>query len=80
MLTCRELVQTQASDYIDKQLSFRKRAAIMIHLLMCGDCRLFVTQFRQLGRVIMNRPLARVDELTVKRVSERLHFIHTHPE
>lgn len=79
MLTCQQLVQQQASDYLDNQLSLRARAAVLLHLLLCGNCRLFINQFRQLRRVILNRPPAPVDELTVQRLSGQLHHLHAHP-
>lgn len=41
MLKCKE-VANQASDYIDKQLSWKDNFSMRAHLLMCVHCRRFV--------------------------------------
>jgi hypothetical protein len=76
MLTCRELVQQHSSDYIDKQLALRERAAVLFHLLLCGNCRLFIRQLRLLGGVLLARPPQPLDESTVQRLSGQLHALH----
>ena len=38
MTSCRELTE-QASDYLEHQLSRRRRLAIRLHLLICEGCR-----------------------------------------
>lgn len=43
MLNCKELSE-QASDYIDKNLSFLDRMQIRFHLVMCKHCHRFVEQ------------------------------------
>ncbi|MDT8427770.1 MAG: zf-HC2 domain-containing protein [Pseudomonadales bacterium] len=45
MLTCREINEC-GTDYIDKQLSLRKRLAVRMHLFLCNKCRSFMRQFR----------------------------------
>ncbi len=41
---CEKIVE-QASDYLDKNMSFSKRMKMRLHLLMCVHCRNFVRQF-----------------------------------
>ncbi len=55
MLRCREITLL-ASDYVDGRLRWRKRLAIVFHLLMCGHCRRFVRQFRVMIHVIRGMP------------------------
>ena len=48
MLSCRELVE-QSSDYVDKQLSFRQRMNVRMHIMLCSVCRRYV---RHMGIVV----------------------------
>lgn len=45
MLKCREIEQL-ASDYLDKDLSFRQRIAFKMHLFVCHNCRNYVRQLK----------------------------------
>lgn len=45
MLKCREIEQL-ASDYLDKDLSFRQRMAFKMHLFMCHNCRNYLRQLK----------------------------------
>ena len=42
---CKDIVE-HASFYLDKELSLVERANYRLHLLICKQCRRFVTQFR----------------------------------
>jgi hypothetical protein len=79
MLTCRELVQQEASDYIDQQLSWRRRVGVALHLLMCGNCRQFLRQFKQLSEIVRRQPPEPVDDAKVQLLANRLHYLHNHP-
>ena len=50
MLKCRDITVV-ASDYVDGRLRWRKRLAVILHLLMCPHCRRFMTNFRAVTRV-----------------------------
>ena len=70
MLKCSEIV-AQASDYLEKELSFSHRLQYQAHLLMCSNCRRFSRQFS--AAVIMIRQLPptpvsqkRIDEVNAK--------------
>jgi|TARA_R100000935_G_scaffold22299_1_gene41148 predicted anti-sigma-YlaC factor YlaD len=45
MLKCRQIEQL-ASDYLDKDLSFRQRMAFKLHLFICHNCRNYVRQLK----------------------------------
>lgn len=60
MLTCRDIA-TQASDHIDKKLSFRESLSYGMHLLLCAYCRKFVRQLRT--SIDVSRQLAIPKEL-----------------
>ncbi len=47
MLTCQE-VTAKASLMVDGQLGFRERIAVLLHLMMCANCRRFTRQFKAL--------------------------------
>lgn len=51
MMKCRDMTLV-ASDFIDGRLPWRKRAAVVGHLLLCSRCRHFVTNFRSVVRVL----------------------------
>lgn len=67
MLKCRD-VSHLASDYIDQQLTWRKRLSLQVHLFICVNCRRFMSQFRLSQRTAAS--LARKDASTeeVERV------------
>lgn len=43
VLSCREVAKS-ASDYLDANISWRRRLQIRLHLVMCGHCRRYVDQ------------------------------------
>lgn len=45
MLKCKEIV-ANATDYVDKELSWSQHMSMALHLLMCGDCRRFIKYFK----------------------------------
>ncbi len=45
MLSCRE-VGRLTSDYLNRDLPWRRRMAIRAHLLMCAGCTRYVAQMR----------------------------------
>ena len=45
MLSCKHLVE-QASDYIDDEMSMRKRVQVKLHLFMCVSCRRYLKQLK----------------------------------
>jgi predicted anti-sigma-YlaC factor YlaD len=73
MLTCRELVQIHASDYLDSQLNWGQRAGVRFHLLICERCRRFISQLRLLRGVLALRPEPPPAAEEVTRLAERLY-------
>ena len=51
MISCRDVAH-RASDYIDRELSWREWLDVRLHLLMCGACRLYVTQLAATVRLL----------------------------
>lgn len=43
VLSCREVAKS-ASDYLDANLSWRRRLQLRLHLAMCAHCRRYVDQ------------------------------------
>lgn len=78
MLTCRELVQIHASDYLDSQLNWRQRLGVRFHLLICDHCRLFIKQLRLLRGVLALRPGPVPAAAEISAVAERLYQQHRH--
>jgi predicted anti-sigma-YlaC factor YlaD len=72
MLTCRELAQTMASDYLDAQLTWRERAAVRFHLLICNHCRRFMRQLTLVRGLLARRSEPPPAEPKVREIAERL--------
>lgn len=45
-MTCREAIQF-LTDYLDGRLPWRQRAAFLLHLGLCSDCRNYLASFRK---------------------------------
>jgi len=55
MLKCRDVAE-QASEYIDRELSWRGYLAVRLHLLMCRVCREYVRQLALVTRALRHLP------------------------
>lgn len=55
MLKCRE-VSELASDFIDRQLGFGARLAVLAHLSLCPRCRLYLRQLRLTAATLRRLP------------------------
>jgi predicted anti-sigma-YlaC factor YlaD len=73
MLTCRDLAQTLASDYLDDQLAWRQRVGVRFHLLICNHCRRFIRQLTLVRSLLVRRPERPPPESEVKELAERLY-------
>ncbi|MGD2129416.1 MAG: zf-HC2 domain-containing protein [Lysobacterales bacterium] len=76
MLTCRDLVQSDASDYLDGQLGWWHRMAVRAHLMLCAHCRRFMKQMKLLREVLALRPEAPQTEEEMKALADKLHQQH----
>lgn len=45
MLKCKDVV-SNATDYIDKEMSWSQSMNMALHLLLCGHCRRFIKYFK----------------------------------
>lgn len=71
MLTCKQLAQQQASDYLDGNLTPSQRFGVRVHLALCSHCRRFMRQLRLTRKVLANRPLP-VDDTVSRELVARL--------
>lgn len=74
MLTCKEQV-ARSSDYLDGQLTFRKRLLVRHHLMFCPNCRRFIRQMRLLQatlKIMPQEPVKDADALAERLAAERL--------
>jgi len=46
MLSCKHTI-AQSSDYLEKELSFWKKAGMKMHLVICVNCRNYVKQLKR---------------------------------
>jgi anti-sigma factor RsiW len=72
VLSCRELNEQHASDYVDGRLSRRERLAVRLHLALCSNCRRFITQLRLVKSVLRVRPDVSLPDSEAKPLAARL--------
>lgn len=71
MLMCKDLAEI-ASDYIDDELTSRRKLSVKVHLMMCKDCRTFIGNLRTTTDLFKVHSSGRVDEEFLRRVGERV--------
>ncbi len=67
MMKCREISRLVAMDGI-RELGFRQRLELRLHVFMCRHCRRYLQQIRSLGRGA--RRLAHRDTPPLQRLRE----------
>jgi len=75
MLKCKDIV-ANATDYVDKELSWQQTMSIALHLLICGHCRRFVKYFRLSFLVLKNKHTisqAQADNISAEIVAKARH-------
>lgn len=72
MLKCHD-INAMASDYLNKDLSFRQRMAFKTHLFLCHNCRHYVRQLKTTISSIRLMPVKQtvIDE-KVKALAKQL--------
>ena len=75
MLNCKTLVQQHASDYLEQQLTFRQRISVRVHLVLCKNCRRFVSQLKVVRSVLLRSPPP-LEETQVQSIAVKLHSAH----
>ncbi len=78
MLSCRE-VSALASETLDREMRFRERIGMLLHLMLCRVCRRYVKQIRFLStasRVLKDKVLEdtqpRLNDAARQRIKKRL--------
>jgi anti-sigma factor ChrR (cupin superfamily) len=77
MLKCRDVAE-RASAFADRELPWRERMAMRIHMAMCGPCRRYVSQMLQtIGLAAATRASAgpadgATDETAADALADRL--------
>ncbi len=69
MFSCKD-VHDRASLYIDNDMGLLARMGILMHLLICGQCRLFIKQLKltvaTVSRMKISTPESELAELAQK--------------
>ena len=55
MLSCKELTEL-ATDYLEKDLPWRERLRVQVHLSMCRHCRRYLDQMRMVIALLRGLP------------------------
>jgi len=69
MLKCKDVV-ANATDYIDKELSWSQSMNMALHLLMCGHCRRFIKYFKLSLQSLINKKT--ISEENAKQLSAEI--------
>ncbi len=82
MLSCKQVATAVASGELDSA-GLRRRLGVWLHLMMCGHCRCYVRQIRDLGasaRALLRRKSSDGHALASleKRLIERCHEAPDH--
>jgi hypothetical protein len=72
MLSCKALTQLHASDYLDHALTPRARFGVRVHLVLCRNCRRFISQLQVIREVLRRNPPPTGD-LQVQATAAQLH-------
>jgi len=56
MLSCKELTEL-ATDYLEKDLPWRERLRVQVHLSMCRHCRRYLDQMRKVIALLRRLPI-----------------------
>ena len=78
MLSCRDLANRVASDYVDGQLGWRARFGVRLHLAMCEHCRRFIRQLKQVRTIISTRgepPVPDTSDAQLQDLAAQLHAV-----
>lgn len=78
MLSCRELVQSVSSDYLDGQLTIWQRIGVRYHLLICTHCQRFMRQMKLVRSLLARRPTTTPTPDEVRTLAESLHDQYLH--
>jgi len=52
MLSCHDLANKVASNYVDGQLRWHERLTVRFHLAICDNCRRFIKQLKLVRTII----------------------------
>lgn len=69
MLKCKDVV-ANATDYIDKELSWSQSMNMALYLLMCGHCRRFIKYFKLSLQSLNNKKT--ISEENAKQLSAEI--------
>jgi predicted anti-sigma-YlaC factor YlaD len=69
MLSCKHTVE-QGSDYIEGELSFRRKVEMKMHLMICVHCRRYVKQLRQTISMLANSRYKEPSELQIEELKQ----------
>jgi len=79
MLSCKELAQQHAGDYIDGHLRGQLKWSVRLHLVLCGHCRRFIKQLKIVKVLLKNTSVySDVDESEIKQQADKLQKFHIH--
>ncbi|MDF1588554.1 MAG: zf-HC2 domain-containing protein [Gammaproteobacteria bacterium] len=71
MFSCKD-IHDQASQFIDGDCSMSTKAGVLMHTLMCSNCRLFIKQLRQTIVVIKKMPVQEYSNQELDDIADKI--------
>ncbi|NRB37436.1 MAG: anti-sigma factor [Pseudomonadales bacterium] len=71
MLKCKDIAE-QSSEFVDQQFSMKQKAAYFFHLLMCGQCRRYIQQFRLMIKQSKNLQQKPISDETAEKILQQV--------
>lgn len=71
MLKCRDVVE-QTSDYVDDELNWRQRLSFRMHIILCGRCRAFVSNFRKMLLILHKPPASPIPPKLIEKLEQQI--------
>lgn len=77
--SCKDVTE-HASDYLEKNLSFRQRLGYKVHLFICVSCRRYLTQLKLTIATLGKMPDASPQPVSDKQAQDIVSHLHQHME
>jgi hypothetical protein len=75
--SCKDVTE-HASDYLERNLTFRQRLGYRIHLFICISCRRYLSQLKLTIATLAKMPGASPQPASEKQVQDIVSHLHQH--
>jgi len=76
MLSCHDLANKVASNYVDGQLRWHERLTVRFHLAICDNCRRFIKQLKLVRTIIRKHERTPSDAIADDQLQQLAAHLH----